>query len=211
MTTDLTLIKRKKKKNIIREIYLGNHVVIKRFIKTHPFPDIRPVWRYEDQALRRLSGLPLPKTYGYMKQNMKGAKEIIYAREFLEGKQVEKFHLEDMEPLARLMAQIHKRGVITRDPTLENFIRIPGEKISCIDFGRSLLVNPKNPVWLTYIGKELSRLMCHSFLEDRALNNRFQAIYFSYIQCNRLQRFIVDRAYIFWLRRFRLKYKHTAD
>jgi hypothetical protein len=54
MTTDLKLIKKRKKKNIIREIYLGDYVVVKRFIKTSIFPDMRRIWRYEDQSLRRL-------------------------------------------------------------------------------------------------------------------------------------------------------------
>jgi serine/threonine protein kinase len=211
MTTDLKLIKKRKKKNIIREIYLGDYVVVKRFIKTSIFPDMRRIWRYEDQSLRRLSGLTVPKTYGYRKRKIKEGKEIIYVREFLEGKPIERFYLEDMEPLAKLMVQIHKRGVITRDPIIENFIRTSDRNVLFIDFGRSLLVNPKNPMRLAYIGKELSRLMCHSFFEDGKLHNRFQEMYFTYMQPNRLQRLIIERVYSFWRRRFRLKYKHSAD
>jgi len=75
MTTDLKLIK-KEKKNIIREIYLGDYVVVKRFIKTSIFPDMRRIWRYEDQSLRRLSGLTVPKTYGYRKRKLKRAKKL---------------------------------------------------------------------------------------------------------------------------------------
>jgi len=211
MTTDLKLIKKRKKKNIIRLIYVGDYVVVKRFIKTSLFPDMRRIWRYEDQSLRRLSGLPVPKTYGYVKRKITGGKEILYVREFLEGKPVKRFYLEDMDLLAKLMVQIHKRGVITRDPIIENFIRTSDNKVLFIDFGRSLLVNPKNPMLLTYIGKELSRLMCHAFFEDRQLNIRFQNVYFHHMQPNRLQRLIIEKVYGFWHRRFKSKYKHVAD
>ncbi len=40
---------------------------------------------------------------------------------------------------------IHQRGVITRDPSLENFIRTADGKILFIDFGRAVILNPKNP------------------------------------------------------------------
>jgi serine/threonine protein kinase len=205
---DIHLIRRKKKKNIIHEIYRYDQTLVKRFIKIAPFPDIRQVWKLEDAALKRLSGLSVPKTYGFIVNRLNGAQEIIYAREFIDGKPVEGFSVEEMEPLARMMAKIHARGVITRDPSLENFIRTPEGRILFIDFGRAVLLNPKNPVIIDYLGKELARLRCHGLAGDDALYGRFCDFYFKALPGNSVSHGLIDRSSRLWYPRFARK--HTS-
>ncbi|MCD6585574.1 MAG: hypothetical protein J7K96_07425 [Desulfobacteraceae bacterium] len=190
---EIFFIRRKKKKNIIREIYLYDQTLIKRFIKTAAWPDMRQVWRMEDNALRCLEGLSVPKTYGFVEKQCNGAIEIIYAREYLEGNPLEFFRAEDIEPLAGVMAQIHQRGVITRDPSLENFIKTVDGKILFIDFGRSVIFNPKNPLFIDYQGKELARLRCHAFFGDDELYNRFQEKYFEFLPHSAACRFLIKK------------------
>lgn len=203
---DIHLIRRKKKKNIIHEIYRYNGTLVKRFIKTAPFPDIRQVWKLEDSALKRLAGLVVPKTFGFVVNRINGATEIIYAREFIDGTPVEAFVMEDMEPLARVMAQIHGRGVITRDPSLENFIRTPEGDILFIDFGRSVILNPKNPVIIDYLGKELARLRCHALAGDDALYERFCDFYFDALPGGSVRHGLIDRSGRLWCWRFARRY-----
>jgi len=190
---EIFFIKRKKKKNIIHEIYLYDQTLVKRFIKISSWPDMRKVWMLEDKALRRLKGLPVPRTYGFVEKQCNGATEVIYAREYLDGAPIKAFVGEDVESLARIMAQIHQRGVITRDPSLENFIKTADGKILFIDFGRSIILNPKNPVFIDYIGKELARLRCHAFLGDDELYNRFQEKYFEFIPHSAARRFLIRK------------------
>lgn len=203
---DIHLIRRKKKKNIIHEIYRYNQTLVKRFIKIASFPDVRQVWKLEDTALKRLSGLDVPKTYGYVVNRINGATEIIYAREFIDGKPVEAFSVEDMEPLAGMMAKIHGRGVITRDPSVENFIRTPKGGILFIDFGRSVLLNPKNPVIIEYLGKELARLRCHALAGDDRLYRRFHDVYFNALPGTSLGHALIDRSSRLWYPRFARKH-----
>ncbi len=195
---ELHLIRRKKKKNIIHEIYLYDQTLVKRFIKTAPLPDIRKVWMMEDTALRRLEGLPVPMTHGYEEKQLNGAKEIIYAREYLEGKPIESFSDEDMEPMARMMVRIHQRGVVTRDPSLENFIKTADGKIRFIDFGRSIILNPKNPMIIDYQGKELARIWCHAFAGNDALYTRFHDKYFELLSCSSARRFLMEKISFQW-------------
>ena len=197
-TSGMRLIRKKKKKNIIHEIYLYDHTLVKRFIKTAPLPDMRKPWQVEHTALLRLSGLPVPKTYGFSVKKIKGATEIVYAREYLDGNPVALFEPEDMDAMAKMTAQIHLRGVITRDPSVENFIRTADGKIIFIDFGRSLILNPKNPLVLDYMGKELARIWYHAFAGDDQLYNRFRDQYFRSLSCARTRRFLMEKISFKW-------------
>ena len=199
-TSAMRLIRRKKKKNIIHEIYLYDHTLVKRFVKTAPLPDVRKPWQVEHTALRRLSGLPVPATYGFSVKRMNGATEIVYAREYLDGSQVTTFGLEDMDAMAKMTAQVHLRGVITRDPSVENFIRTPDGKILFIDFGRSIILNPKNPLIIDYMGKELARIRHHAFADNDLLFNRFREKYFENLSWGSARRFMMEKISYKWYR-----------
>lgn len=203
---DITLIRKKKKKNIISEIYRYEGALVKRFIKTAPRPDTREVWRMEDIALRRLAGLNVPKTFGFVEKQLNGALEIIYVREFIDGNPIEQFEMRDMEPLARMMAQIHERGVVARDPSLENFIRTPEGEIVFIDFGRSAMFNPKNPLLVDYQAKELARVRCHSLQGGDALYRAFHEMYFTFFPRGKILRMLMEHIAERWSWRFERKY-----
>lgn len=206
LSPELVLIRKKKKKNIVWEIYRYGDMLVKRFIRTAPWPDRRRVWWIEDTALRRLAGLNTPKTYGFVERRRNGALEITYAREFVEGAFINGFASADMGFLARMMARIHQRGVITRDPSLENFIKTPEGTIVFLDFGRSAIFNPKNPVIIDYQAKELARVYCHALKGDMDLFGRFHEMYFQYFPCGRPRRLLMDRITEGWMRRFERKH-----
>jgi len=203
---DIVLIRKKKKNNIIAEIYRYEDSLVKRFIKTAPWPDTREVWRIEDTALRRLTGLTVPKTYGFSEKRINGALEIIYAREYIDGTPVEQFEISDMEPLARMLARIHQRGVVTRDPSLENFIRTPAGEIVFIDFGRSAIFNPKNPLLIDYQAKELARVRCHAFQGDDILYQTFKELYFVFFPRDKVRRMLMEFIAEAWFSRFERKH-----
>ncbi len=203
---ELRLIKRRIRKYTIREIYVCDATILKRFIRLYPWADMRRVWYWEDRALRRLNGLPVPRTYGYKIRRNGQYREILYAREFITGEPIYQFKAEDMTLLAELLAKIHRRGVITRDPLIDNFIRTPDHQIAFVDFGRSLVTHPSNPVILAYIGKELARLRCHALGLDPELNIHFQKAYFRLMDFDRGQKVIIDRIHHFWYRRMSRKY-----
>jgi serine/threonine protein kinase len=199
------LLRRKKKKNIIREVYFYDGMIVKRFVKLAALPDTRRVWALEHEALKRLEGLPIPKTYGFVEKKISGAKEIIYAREFVDGAPVEKFQTEDIRPLAWIMARIHRRGVITRDPHLENFIRIGDGKILFLDFGRAVVLHPRNPILPLLIGKELARILVHAGLKHEGLQEIFLDQYFYFFQPSPLARCLILKTCFLWHRRMNKK------
>jgi tRNA A-37 threonylcarbamoyl transferase component Bud32 len=199
--TEPKLLFRKKKKNIIREVYLYDRMVVKRFVKLAALPDVRRVWVMEHRALERLEGVPTPKTYGFVEKKINKTKEIIYAREFVDGAPIEKIQPEDIRPLSWIMARIHRRGVITRDPHLENFIRTENGKIIFFDFGRALVLNRKNPLLALLIGKELARILVHAGLTDSGLKNHFLEQYFEFFQPSPTAQILMTRICFLWYRR----------
>jgi serine/threonine protein kinase len=203
--TEPKLLFRKKKKNIIREVYLYDSMIVKRFVKLAALPDVRQVWVMEHRALDRLEGLPTPKTYGFVEKKINGAKEIIYARDFVHGAPIEQFQVEDILSLAWIMARIHRRGVITRDPHLDNFIRTENGKIIFFDFGRALVLNRKNPLLALLIGKELARILVHAGLTDTGLEIQFLEQYFEFFQPSPTARILMTRICFLWRRRIRKK------
>jgi tRNA A-37 threonylcarbamoyl transferase component Bud32 len=202
----MDLIQKKTKGNITREVYRYDQILIKRFLKTRLFPDMRPVWKWEDRALQRLAGLAVPVTYGFRKQRLKRVSEIIYAREYVQGRPLRAFTLKDMVPLGKIMAQIHQRGVITRDPAPDNYIKTPNGDILCIDFGRAALLSSRNPVLWHYLGKEMARLRYHALSGDRELFRRFQEAYFETLPAGPVHRWLIDRVSSLWYRRFTRKH-----
>jgi hypothetical protein len=198
--TQPRLLWRKKKKNIIREIYVYNRMIVKRFVKLAALPDVRRVWKMEHRALERLDGLPTPKSYGFVEKKNNGVKEIIYVREFVDGAPIEKFQPEDIRPLAWIMARIHRRGVITRDPHLENFIRAEDGKIIFFDFGRAVVLHRKNPILALLIGKELARILVHAGLNGSGLQDQFLDLYFYFFQPSPAARLMMLKICFLWLR-----------
>lgn len=194
----IQLIRKKRKKNLIHEIYRYDHTLVKRFIKIAPLPDMRRPWQMEDAALRRLEGLGVPETYGFSIKKKNKKTEILYARQYLDGSPIAGFGPEDMDSMAKMIAEIHLRGVITRDPSLENFIRTPEGKVVFIDFGRSLLFHPKNPLILDYMGKELARIWFHAFAGNELLFARFRKAYFDRMALGRMQRFAMEKVSFKW-------------
>jgi len=111
-----------------------------------------------------------------------------------------------MIPLGKIMAQIHQRGVITRDPAPDNYIKTPNGDILCIDFGRAALLSPRNPVLWHYLGKEMARLRYHALSGDRELFRRFQEAYFETLPAGPVHRWLIDRVSSLWYRRFTRKH-----
>jgi hypothetical protein len=204
------LFSRKKKKNIIREVYFYDGMIVKRFVKLAVLPDTRRVWALEHKALKRLEGLPTPKSHGFVEKKTNGIKEIIYARDFVEGAPVEKFRSEDIRPLAWIMARIHRRGVITRDPHLDNFIRAEDGKIVFFDFGRAVVLHRKNPILVLLIGKELARILVHAGLNESGLQEFFLDHYFYFFQPSLSARRLMLKTCLLWHRRMQKLQKNKT-
>ena len=209
--SEIRLIRRQKRKNILREIFFYKNLVVKRFVKLKAFPDMRRVWEMEDRALKRLGGLAFPKSLGFTEKKFQGVKEIIYARQYIEGAPVQWFDASDAGEIAELMAKIHRRGVITCDPAPDNFLRRANGKLMFIDFGRSKIVNPRGQIFLYRLGKELARIQGRAFFYDRVLFSEFYHHYSQSIDLSPNRWKFVNFIYSMWARYWWIRHKHRTE
>lgn len=188
----------------LREVVLedGRHVV-KRFVHHAGRHDRRRVWELEDHALRRLEGLPVPRSLGYRKGRCADGPEYVLRKEYICGSPLAKPAAADAADMGRLLAAIHQRCVVTGDPALANFLRTPEGELYFIDFGRSRIFGRRSPLFYAYVGKELARCS-RTGLPGRAdLWAAFREAYDGAFPLHPAWRRLVDASFRYWLRRWR--------
>jgi tRNA A-37 threonylcarbamoyl transferase component Bud32 len=143
----------------LREVYLEDgREIVKRFVHHKGRRDWRRVWQREDCALRRLEGLPVPKTHGYCKNRSAEGPEYILRKQYIAGTPLTTLTTQEAQDMGTLLARIHERGVVTGDPSHENFLRAIDGELYFIDFGRARTWRMRTPLFYLYAGKDLARL-----------------------------------------------------
>jgi serine/threonine protein kinase len=154
--SDFQLVKRRQRKETLREVYTdGAKYVYKRYIvSSYKILYPRP-WISEAKALIRANGLPVPKYVSiYAGTNCHGKPEFILQRTFIPGHKIDPLNMLHTEEMARLLARLHQRGIITRDAAIDNFLLALDGTVCFIDFGSA-----KTLLYPSYydIGSELAK------------------------------------------------------
>lgn len=143
----------------LREVWLVDNTVVEKHFTHHAGRrDIRPLWRREDKALKRLEGLPVPRSLGWTRERTPEGPRYILRKTFVPGTPLTAITPQDAGDMGRLMAGFHDRGVVNNDPSPSNFVRAPDGTLYCVDFGRSRTFRWNSPYFYFYVGKELARL-----------------------------------------------------
>jgi len=171
------LVQRRQCKETLREVYIdGAQYVFKRFIvnkKSVLYP--RP-WISEAKALIRANGLPVPKHISiYAGTDSHGRPEFILQRTFIPGQKINPLNVLHTEGIARLLAGLHQRGIITHDAAIDNFVLAMDGTVCFIDFGSA-----KTLLYPSYydIGSELARLAHATLFYNADLWQQFLRHYY---------------------------------
>lgn len=195
---DFVLLKRRQRKETLREVYVkGREALIKRYLvdknaRFYPKP-----WRIEDRALRRLEGLPVPRSHGFTETIDDGRREAIFTREFIEGSCISKADSANIPLMASLVAGIHSRGVITRDLDVGNFLIGRGNRMYFLDFGKALVFDRAGPLACWWMGSDLARFMKNVLDYDRERWGIFWRAYAADHRLSRVNRAIVRVGFLF--------------
>ncbi len=182
----------------LREVWLVDGAVIeKRFVHHTGRRDRRPVWKWEDRALRRLEGLPVPRSLGWTRVPDPAGPCITLRRTYLAGHPLPAATPADLQDLGRLLANLHARLVVNNDPSWSNFIRTPGSELACLDFGRSRTFLWRSPAFYFYVGKEWARLF-QNLNRDPALWQAFASSYRHHAGPGGLFHRIRDWSFRYW-------------
>jgi len=166
-----------------------------------------PYWKREHDALTRLDGLPVPKTYGYFRTRSGGARDVIYARECVRGTPLKASMTVLPEALlpevADLMAEVHRRLVIANDYSLQNLLRGDDGRLYFIDFHRARVFTRRSLWYWQYVGKDLCHLYKVSCGRDPTLFHAYLDLYFARPETAQgKQRAFMMRAFRYWCRSY---------
>jgi hypothetical protein len=136
-----------------RVTLLDGRYVLKEFLYgPAQQPDRRP-WRHEHAALRHLADPTLPESVGYVS----GASGSEWRVQYLRG---------------------YVPGIPVEDALTQNFMRAPDGHLFFLDYGKSRIFSPRNPLLLVWIALEHCRYLRASLGGDVELWAAFREAYF---------------------------------
>jgi hypothetical protein len=161
-----------------RVTLLDGRYVLKEFLYgPAQQPDRRP-WRHEHAALRHLADPTLPESVGYVSGASGSEWRVQYLRGYVPGIPVEGFDAASAAEAGVLLAGLHARGVVTDDALTQNFMRAPDGHLFFLDYGKSRIFSPRNPLLLVWIALEHCRYLRASLGGDVELWAAFREAYF---------------------------------
>lgn len=181
----LKLAQRRQRKETLREVYLDSQqYVYKRYIIKPRLPFYVKPWLNETHALMRANGLHAPVHLNLYKGiNAEGNLEVVHQKKFIVGVALEIITAQHAEKLGRLLAELHKAGIVTRDPHKKNFFEDEGGNIYVVDMGKAHTHRFKSPLYIYNVGSEFAKLM-HRTIEDKKV---FWEVFIpTYFQHNRM-------------------------
>ncbi len=193
----MILAQRRQRKETLREVYLDSKsYVYKRYIIKQPsFFYVKP-WVNEAVTLIKANGLHMAKHVDLYKGiNSEGDIEIVHKKTFIAGEPLEIVTKKHVKKLAVLLADLHKLGLVTRDPHKKNFFEDAKGDIYVVDMGKAHLHRFRSPLYFYNIGSEFAKLMHRTIEENNEFWDRFITIYFQHHVMSKLSRKVVMLCY----------------
>lgn len=162
-------LSRRWRRGTLREVVLCDDKVVKRFwVRAGARRQPRP-WVREHEALSRLAGPGVPRTYGYHEDNGADGRHVVYRRDYLPGEPLGRIDVDTAAMVGVCLAGIHAKGVVIADAARDNFVRVSGDRVACIDFGRARVFTWRSPRFYYEAGKEFAKLERETLEENSRL------------------------------------------
>lgn len=172
------LLRKRRAKETQRSVFrVDGHYTVKKFEIPLDVRAYRRPWLAEDACLRRLDGDGAPRSFGWIEEIEADQRTVWLVKEYLPGTPLDAFTLADLPAVARLMARIHNRLIITDDASAGNFIRTLDGEMQFLDFGRAKLFRRPGLGFDLHIGWELAKLRREGFRWDNKLWQAFIPLY----------------------------------
>ena len=180
------LLRKRRAKETQRSVFrVDGHCVVKKFELPLDARAYRRPWLAEDACLRRLDGDGAPRSFGWFEETEADQRVVWLVKEFVAGEPVDAFVATDPPAVARLMARIHNRLIITDDASPGNFIRTLDGEMQFLDFGRAQLFRRPGLWFDLHVGWELAKLRREGFRWNSALWQAFLPLYFKALGASR--------------------------
>ena len=190
-TIGATPLRRRRAKETLRSVYRVDGFIVKEFDIPAKCRHYRRPWRIEAAALGRMGDDYPGAALGTVERVEDGVRKVFFVKRFMEGTPLESIDEHDIPGIARLLAEIHARGVVTDDAHTDNFLRTQSGDFAFIDFGRAMVLRCR-PAPALAIGKELAKLYREGFEYDRKLFRAFMCEYCSQAHASDFRRFAIS-------------------
>jgi len=183
------LLRKRHAKETLRSVFrVDGRYVAKKFEIPPETRRYRRPWLAEDACLRRLAGDGAPRSFGWFEEISAGLRIFWLVKEYVAGEPVTAFFAADLPAVARLLARIHGRGIVTDDANAGNFLRTLDGQMEFLDFGRARLFR-RTGLWLDlHVGRELAKLRREGFRWNDDLWRAFLPLYFAALDASPLRR-----------------------
>jgi hypothetical protein len=104
-------------------------------------------------------------------------RKVFFVKRFLDGEPLESIGNEDLPAVARLLAEVHAKGIVTDDAHADNFLKTPSGQFAFIDYGRAMVFGVR-PAPAFAVGKELAKLYREGFGYKKDLFHAFLREYY---------------------------------
>lgn len=173
------LLRTRRVRETMRYVYRVGDYVAKVFeITPANSLGFRKPWEIEVRALQRLGSDYAAILVGLLEKKDADSRKFFFIKKYVPGAPLEFFSVADMADVAREMAFIHSKGIITDDANVGNFIREPSGRILFLDFGRTRIFSGKCVAPAYAVGKELAKLYREGCGYDSVLWNAFLPEYY---------------------------------
>lgn len=176
-TIGATPLRRRRAKETLRSVYRVGGFIVKEFDIPAECRHYRRPWRIEAATLGRMGDDYPGAAIGTVERVEDGVRKVFFVKRFMEGTPLESICEQDIPGIARLLAKVHARGVVTDDAHADNFLRTPSGDFAFIDFGRAMVFRNR-PAPAFAIGKELAKLYREGFEYKQDLFHDFLREYY---------------------------------
>lgn len=183
-------VRRRQARETLRSVFLVDGLVVKEFDIPASSRRYRRPWRTEMTALSRFGTDYCGAALGVVERVEGKTRKCFLVKRFIEGTPLETIANADLPDLARLMARIHMRGVITDDAHPDNLLRQPAGGLEFIDFGRAKTF-PFRPAPAFAVGREFEKLYREGFGRDEAMFKDFLRAYWTASRTSRPRRLAI--------------------
>ncbi len=150
--------------NTWREVHrVEGRYVVKSFTIPLAATHYRRPWVREHEALTRAPAGCAPESLGWFEETRDGQRLIRFGRTYLSGAVLDVFTETHVEPVARLLARLHRHGIVTDDANPRNFLIALDGRMLVIDLGRAHWGRPDRWPFHWWVGRELAKVRRRGF------------------------------------------------
>jgi len=176
----------------LRTVFLAdNRYIVKMFDIPAQVKQYRRPWIQEHEALTKSPAGTVPASLGFT-ETVKADRRMAYlVKDFVPGIVCDHFEDSDMPEAARLLACLHRHGIITDDANVHNFLKQENGQMLFIDMGRALVYPAQSAAFLFQIGRELAKFRREGISWNKKQWEVFILNYFNHYSCSRFVRFLI--------------------